>query len=292
MGGAPSFILPGLWLGGQDVLNDPTFFSKNGITHVLSLGPATPSDRIRLTGREHINVPDVPVADLRRHFAKVVRFIARSRHDSGGTVYVHCAAGISRSTTCLCAYLMVHLGLSFQQVLAFVTSRRKTVCPNDGFQRQLKSFEGSEELRALSKELASYRDYEQIRKRDLDEVRSSSSRPDGGGGNRPGSQNRQASQPVRRSGSGSTSIEAQAQQNALKAVKEAMAAEERRQGGAAGRGRRIGTGESDGDVGLGWLLQGQANDRGLGTRSQPPAGLPSGGMLARRSASHGTGARL
>ncbi|CAK9076146.1 unnamed protein product [Durusdinium trenchii] len=40
MGGAPSLILPNLWLGGQDVLDSPEFFVKNNITCVLSLGPA------------------------------------------------------------------------------------------------------------------------------------------------------------------------------------------------------------------------------------------------------------
>mmetsp|Transcript_16008 Transcript_16008/g.36659 ORF Transcript_16008/g.36659 Transcript_16008/m.36659 type:complete len:292 (+) Transcript_16008:147-1022(+) len=282
MGGVPSLILPGLWLGGQDVLNDPTFFSKNGITHVLSLGPAVPSERIRLSGRDHINVPDIPNADLRKHFARVVRFISKSRHDSRGIVYVHCAAGISRSTTCLCAYLMAHLGLSFQAALAFITSRRKTVCPNDGFVRQLKQFEGSEELKALANEIAQSSNYDALRKRDLDEVRSLGL----GRVSTPGSQARQASQPVRRAGSGSVSVEQQAQQNALRAVQDAMA-EERRGGGGA-RGRRFGTGESEGDVGLGWLVQPNSQDKvASGNRgNQLPAGLPSALPPARRAASH------
>jgi len=273
-------ILPGLWLGGQDVLNDPTFFSKNGITHVLSLGPAAPGERIRLSGREHINVPDIPNADLRKHFTRVVRFISKSRHDSRGIVYVHCAAGISRSTTCVCAYLMVHLGLSFQAALAFITSRRKTVCPNDGFVRQLKQFEGSEELKALAKEIAQSSNYDPLRKRDLDEVRSLGP----GRAHTPGSQTRQGSQPVRRAGSGSVSVEQQAQQNALRAVQDAMA-EERRGGG--GRGRRVGTGESEGDVGLGWLVQANPIEKvGSSNRSSNlPAGLPSGLPPARRAAS-------
>merc|ERR1740117_2101820 len=100
MGGAPSVILPGLWLGGQDYIEEEGFFNEASVGHVLSLGPAHPPQHIQLSSREHINVQDASSADLSRHFARVVRYIAKSRHsaevDSLG-IYVHCAAGISRS---------------------------------------------------------------------------------------------------------------------------------------------------------------------------------------------------
>merc|ERR1719464_395302 len=109
MGGAPSQVFGTLWLGGQDVLEDANFFVSNSIKYVLSLGPAAPPSRIPLAGREHINLPDAPTSDLSRHFRRAVLFIAQGRHVAGQPVYVHCAAGISRSTTCICAYLMAHL---------------------------------------------------------------------------------------------------------------------------------------------------------------------------------------
>ncbi|CAJ1338315.1 unnamed protein product, partial [Effrenium voratum] len=167
MGGAPSLILPNLWLGGQDVLENPEFFTKNNITCVLSLGPAAPGNRVRLLAREHINLPDVPTTDLSVHFPRIVHFIAGCRHN-GHAVYVHCAAGISRSTTSVCAYLMSHLNLTFEQALCFVSQRRPAVCPNDGFQRQLRRFEHSKDRQTLAQDMKTgCPNYDEVRKYDL-----------------------------------------------------------------------------------------------------------------------------
>lgn len=84
----------------------------------------------------------------------------------GGTVYVHCAAGISRSSTITCAYLMSRLDCPFERALNFLQRRRSIVlqapaidairpsaCPNDGFREQLLRFENSDLRRALNKVL-------------------------------------------------------------------------------------------------------------------------------------------
>jgi len=318
MGGAPSLILPNLWLGGQDVLNDARFFETRNIGYVLSLGPAAPPPRIQLAGREHINIPDMPTADLSRHLARAVRFIAEGRHANNRCVYVHCAAGISRSTTCVCAYLMSHLGLSFHEALTFISSRRRAVCPNEGFTRQLKRFEASKERADLAEELARSggSNYSDLRSRDIEElsrlpggpenvgnvgpnVRPASRggevgrvgpnvRPSSRGGiGGPGNASRSAPPPRDRRVSGPpgrpvsretamTSVEQQAQQNALQAVRGAMSqyAREnaaRRPGGQENiEGLRIGNGDAKGDVGLSWLLRPLAENGGA-----PPAGRPS-----------------
>lgn len=270
MGGTPSFILPNLWLGGQDVLDNPRFFYERGITHVLSLGPATPDPSIPLSGREHINVGDIPTADLRRHFRKAVTFIAAARH-SGHTVYVHCAAGISRSTTCLCAYLMTHLDMSFERVLIFVASKRRSVCPNEGFVQQLRQFEASGERKALQHELQlQCSNYEEIRRFDLEEVRTAAHRDSLGSQHRAlhkAARNRHQPQQL-------GLVEAQAQQRALRAVRQAMA------GNDTAAGHRFGNGESRDDVGLGWLL-GERQEVGaraaMCSAEQATAGRP--GML-------------
>jgi protein-tyrosine phosphatase len=61
---------------------------------------------------------------------------------------VHCAAGISRviidlkqSTSIVCAYLMSKNKWTFLKTLGFVRAKRRIVCPNPGFERQLKNFE-------------------------------------------------------------------------------------------------------------------------------------------------------
>lgn len=229
MGGAPSLILPNLWLGGQDVLDNPEFFSKNNITCVLSLGPAAPGQRIRLVAREHINLPDIVTADLSCHFTRIVRFIAGCRHN-GHVVYVHCAAGISRSSTSVIAYLMSHLNLTFEQCLTFVSAKRPAICPNDGFQRQLRRFETSNQRKQLAQEMRNIPNYEEIQKHDLDLV------------------SQAVTNRLRSRSEARTPPTADARQRALQAVQNTAMNLPRQQM------PRVGDGAQQGDVGLAWLL--------------------------------------
>lgn len=294
MGGAPSLILPNLWLGGQDVINDAGFFESRNIGYVLSLGPAAPPAKFSFAGREHINIPDVPTADLSRHLSRAARFIAEGRHVHNRCVYVHCAAGISRSTTCLCAYLMAHLDITFREALAFVSSRRRAVCPNEGFTRQLKRFETSRERTDLAEEFARSggSGYAELRSRDLAELHRAPANPSSRPGVGAGSKDARSAPPPRdrRSSHGGarhaplSQVEQQAQQNALQAVRGAMSqhaaqAEAARRGGHEEKadGLRIGNGDAKGDVGLGWLLRPLAENAG-----PPAAGRPSGQSPAAR----------
>jgi hypothetical protein len=84
----------------------------------------------------HVDVYDMQHVKLTPHFWNCVKFIHESRLE-GNNVYVHCAAGISRSTSMICAYLMTHLGMSFDAALAHVVNCRSAACPNDGFKHQL-----------------------------------------------------------------------------------------------------------------------------------------------------------
>lgn len=52
-------------------------------------------------------------------------------------VLVHCAAGVSRSTTAVVAYLMKTEGLDVEAALRQVRAKRPFVDPNEGFMAQL-----------------------------------------------------------------------------------------------------------------------------------------------------------
>jgi protein-tyrosine phosphatase len=54
---------------------------------------------------------------------------------SGGTVLVHCFAGISRSASCIIAYLMQELNMPFFEAMSYTRKRRPIIFPNYGFQR-------------------------------------------------------------------------------------------------------------------------------------------------------------
>lgn len=56
-------------------------------------------------------------------------------------VLVHCAAGISRCSTLLVAYMMQKYRMSFDECLSKIQSARQCCQPNMGFVKQLRKFE-------------------------------------------------------------------------------------------------------------------------------------------------------
>ena len=60
-----------------------------------------------------------------------------------GSVLIHCAAGFSRSSTCVIAYLMKENCWSYERSLDYVKTKRsfKYTNPNSGFKRQLLDYE-------------------------------------------------------------------------------------------------------------------------------------------------------
>jgi protein-tyrosine phosphatase len=58
-----------------------------------------------------------------------------------GNVYVHCFAGISRSSTIVISYLMKKYGWSLAEAYSLTKKKRKYVDPNPGFMRELRRYE-------------------------------------------------------------------------------------------------------------------------------------------------------
>ena len=58
----------------------------------------------------------------------------------GGKVFVHCVAGVSRSSTIVIAYLM-NKGMTYKEAFEWVKKKHSIAFPNYGFQRQLQNYE-------------------------------------------------------------------------------------------------------------------------------------------------------
>ena len=67
--------------------------------------------------------------EIATHFASIADFIEAAR-SAGGTVFVHCGAGISRAPTVTTAYMMRKLGLPAADALKMVRAARPCVRPN------------------------------------------------------------------------------------------------------------------------------------------------------------------
>jgi hypothetical protein len=87
-----------------------------------------------------ITLADLPSADLTRFFDATFIFIEESLA-VGRSVLIHCGAGCSRSPAILAAFLMRRHRLGARTAIESLQSIRSSVCPNEGFWRQLCAFE-------------------------------------------------------------------------------------------------------------------------------------------------------
>ena len=74
------------------------------------------------------------------HLEKATSFINQAQMNNG-IILVHCQLGISRSTSCVIAYMIKYMGYTAMNALNFIKTKRTQVMPNFGFLSQLKTYE-------------------------------------------------------------------------------------------------------------------------------------------------------
>ena len=125
-----------IYLGDIEGANDFDYFSKEKITHVLSLIDVNMNIPESCNiNHKLISIEDEENVNLMRHLKECIEFIENSNK-----IFVHCMCGISRSPSVVIAYLMWKAHCSYYDAYFFVKSRRRFICPNDGFVEQLKLF--------------------------------------------------------------------------------------------------------------------------------------------------------
>ncbi|PIA98201.1 Dual specificity protein phosphatase 1B [Cercospora beticola] len=152
-----------LYIGGiAAVYQNPSPLKKAGVTHVVSLldwemdeegrkkvAEVTEAGKQRTRGAEivqgddrwlRIDVEDDERQDLAKWFEKTNHFIHQGLQEGGG-VFVHCAMGVSRSATIVCAFLMWRFEVGREEALEWVRRGRARCRPNDGFWEQLGLYE-------------------------------------------------------------------------------------------------------------------------------------------------------
>jgi hypothetical protein len=112
---------------------------KCGIKYVLNVTKECPMFHPNEFVYKRVDLYDVATSNLFPHFPEICDFIKEGR-EAGG-VYVHCAYGISRSSTSVMAYLMKEQGMTYPEARQYCERRRSIVYPNSGFVRQLKRWE-------------------------------------------------------------------------------------------------------------------------------------------------------
>jgi protein tyrosine phosphatase len=150
-------IIPRLWLGSIDPTHDDEFFRSRGITHVVTaleshphsitqiVFPSEHTDRYTTPAmvdagvkQFHAPVYDHPSAPLGYYFTEACRFIHDAlTNNPTNVVYVHCFAGISRSSTLVAAYLILRYEMTPNAAIEAIRAKRPQVDPNPGFRGQL-----------------------------------------------------------------------------------------------------------------------------------------------------------
>ncbi len=126
-----------IYLGDIDGASDFDYFSKEGITNVLSVIDRPPdyADEDKIN-HKIIKIDDFDDENIIQYFKECIEFIEKA-----DKIYIHCMCGVSRSSTIVIAYLMWKTHCSYNDTFLFVKNRRKLISPNDGFVKQLKIFE-------------------------------------------------------------------------------------------------------------------------------------------------------
>lgn len=183
MGNGMNKILPGLYLGNFIDAKDLDQLSQHKITHIVSIHE---SSQPFIPGIAYLRIvlPDIPEANIKKHFKECIHFIHSCRL-RGGNCLVHCLAGVSRSTTIVLAYIMAVTQLSWREALEGVKAVRPVANPNPGFRQQLEEYGGSRSARKIHRQLerkygaVPFDDEEEIRARLPASKRRDASRTEG-----------------------------------------------------------------------------------------------------------------
>ena len=133
-----------IWLGDLASAHNRDKLKELGITHIVSavydVNPLFPEDFQYLT----VKIVDHPSEKkrIREAFTDAINFIASALNPGStsenpnpkkGKVFIHCAYGVSRSSTLLAAYLMHMRGMGVSGAIKYIKQKRPQVQPNVGF---------------------------------------------------------------------------------------------------------------------------------------------------------------
>lgn len=134
-----SQITDNIYLGNYFNAMNYQWLLGNSITHVLNCAKEIPCTYSNKLTYKHIKGDDIPSFKLLPHLHEAADFI-NNAVNTKGIVLVHCAAGISRSTTCLLAYFMKYKNVELNKAIQFIKAKRSIIRPNPGFLSQLQVF--------------------------------------------------------------------------------------------------------------------------------------------------------
>lgn len=133
-------ILPRLYIGDASAALNYDFLKKKGFTHIVNAAKEIPSPFSGEFSYLNLKLDDSLDQNLSSALDRSFSYInGVLTYAAEPRVLVHCAAGISRSSSVIIYYLMRHYGYSFDRALKFIKKYHPQTRPNLSFENQLKS---------------------------------------------------------------------------------------------------------------------------------------------------------
>ncbi|KAL9651839.1 hypothetical protein ABK040_000187 [Willaertia magna] len=135
-----SKIIDGLYIGSAAAASSKRLLKSLNVTHILTIAKDVPPRHIKDFKYMVIYVDDNRSSSLKGHFEDITHFINDARHN-GSSAIIHCMAGVSRSSTCAIAYLMLECKMRAKMAFQTVLKCRPAIKPNDGFKQEISDFD-------------------------------------------------------------------------------------------------------------------------------------------------------
>lgn len=142
----PDKIFDYLYLGNEWNASNLTELKKTGITHVLNVTMEIANFFSHEFVYKTIRIKDEEVSHLQQFWDDTYNFIKDAKRDNK-KVFVHCRMGVSRSASCVIAYIMKEYSMNIKVAQDYVKKIRPCVNPNPGFLKQLVEYNGILEAR-------------------------------------------------------------------------------------------------------------------------------------------------
>ncbi|TGM61261.1 dual specificity protein phosphatase family protein [Leptospira vanthielii] len=133
----PDEVIEGLFISGLQASLNKNELRKIGITHILSLGSFLDDPHKGEFNHKSFRILDNKSELLSGILPECIEFIQEGRKN--GKVLVHCLSGVSRSAAIVTAYLTKVNGMSVDDSMQFLKTKRKVVNINEGFKEQLRN---------------------------------------------------------------------------------------------------------------------------------------------------------
>jgi protein-tyrosine phosphatase len=135
-----SQIMPYLQLGTEWNASNYDTLVADQVTHILNVSSEVDNFFPDTFKYLNVRVLDVNETELVKEFDRTNRFIAEAK-EQGTCCLVHCKMGVSRSASCVIAFLMKEYNWSLEQAYQHTKQKRTCINPNDGFRHQLLTYE-------------------------------------------------------------------------------------------------------------------------------------------------------